>query len=891
MKKMLNCFLSGWAMLIGIGLTTIPVQGFGQGQESGAARAIIVFDASGSMWGEVSGGVKIDIAKKVVSEMVTGLDPAMELGLIAYGHRSKGDCADIELLVEPKAGSAGEILKAVMDLQPKGKTPLTDAVMQAAQFLKFTEAKASVILVSDGVETCDRDPCLAAEELERLGVDFTCHVIGFDLKAGESSDLECLAQKTGGMFLPASDAGTLKTSLDAAMKQVVKPSTVLVVEPKKSSGGDLIEGVSFQLFAAGGGETAMATGSGGRWVVELEKAGAYTISAQLADKVVEVEADVPAGETVTREVVFAETGLKAVAYDTEGGRAFEEGVSWDLFGPADAEGNRPKVAYSYAAQPFMKVDPGSYLLQARRGSASASVEVTVEAGAPLEVAVILGSGTLKLRAVTAEGSPPIEKDLGWDVYGAADTEGNRKKLAYSYAAQPVLTLPAGPGLVTVQYGNASGQAEVVVEPGKTLEVVVVLGSGTLKLSAVESEGGTAIGKDLGWDVYGPADAEGNRTKLAYSYAAQPVIQLPAGPCLITVTYGNARGQMEAEVKGGQLQELVVTLGSGKLKLSVLMEEGGTPVSQDVGWDVYGPPDVEGNRKKLAYSYAAQPTFSLPAGECEVHVKVGNASVAKTFLVEAGQTVEETMVLGAGKVRLSAIPIEGAEPISKDLGWDIYGAPNAEGDRSKLSCSYSATPEFSLPSGTYLATVQWGNAAAQQEVVVESGKLAQVTILLNAGTLALSAIMGEGADPVSNGLGWDVYGAPNAEGERGKITYSYEAQPRFRLKEGNYLVTVNRGNSGTQAELEVKAGTMVTSVLNLNAGIVKASSAGGGGWDLYGSANAEGQRPKIGYSYEANPTFYLPAGKVLIVRSNGDKRAEKEVEIQANQLIELTLDAE
>lgn len=797
MKSLLKCLLSGWALLIGIAVVESPLRA----QESGGARAIVVFDASGSMWGEVTGGVKIDIAKKVVAEIISGIDPAMELGLIAYGHRSKGDCADIELLVEPKADSAGEILKAVTELQPKGKTPLTDAVMQAAQFLKFTESKASVILVSDGVETCDRDPCLAAEEMERLGVDFTCHVIGFDLKEGESSDLECLAQKTGGMYLPATDAASLRVSLQAAMKQVVKPSTVLVVEPKKSSGGALIEGVGFQLL--GQGEKALATGSGGRWTVELEKPGRYVVSAKLGGKVIEIDADVPEGQTVTKEVVFAETGLKAVAYDTQGGRAFTDGVSWDLFGPADAEGNRRKVAYSYAAQPFLKVAPGQYLLQAKRGSASASVDVVIEDGVPQQVEVILGSGVLKLSAIVVEGAPPLESGLGWDVYGPADVEGNRRKIAYSYSAKPMLTLPSGPCLVTVKYGNASGQAQV-------------------------------------------------------------------------------------EVQAGGVQEVVVTLGSGKLKLAVLMEEGGEPVTQGVGWDVYGPADAEGNRKKIAYSYEAQPVFSLPAGECVVSVKVGNASGSKPFVIEAGGLIEDAIVLGAGKVRFSALAIAGADPLTNGLGWDIFGPADVEGNRQKVGYSYDAQPLMSFPAGAYLAQVTWGNASIQQEITVEAGKLVEIPLVLNAGTAALSAIMGEGADPAPNGLGWDVFGPPDVEGNRRKVGYSYDAQPKFRFLEGTYLVRVNRGNASAEGEIEVKAGTMVSNTLNLNAGIVKASSPAGGGWDLYAPPDAEGNRRKVGYSYDATPTFYLPAGKVLFVRTNGDKRAEKEVVVEANKLIELTL---
>jgi Ca-activated chloride channel family protein len=798
MKRFLVSGLMGWALLIG-------VSGVRAQQASAPSRAIIVFDASGSMYGQVPGGVKIDIAKKVVSDIVGTIDPAMELGLMAYGHRKKGDCEDIELLVPPQAGSAAAILKSVAALQPKGKTPLTAAVIQAAKYLKFEEARVSVILVSDGVETCDQDPCMAAEELERLGIDFTCHVIGFDLKPGESSGLECLAKKTGGMYLAAKDATTLKSSLETAMKQVAKPVTTLVVEAKKSSGGALLDGVSFQLFGEGSGENAIATGSGGRWSTELPKAGKYTLSAKYNGKVIEVEASAKEGETVTKEVVFAETGLKAVAYDKEGGTAFEKDVSWDLYGPADAEGNRTKLGYSYDAKPFLKVAAGTYLLRASRGNASASVEVTVKEGPPQQVAVILGSGNLKLSAITAEGQPPLTKELAWDLYGPADAEGQRKKLAYSYDAQPRLTLPSG-------------------------------------------------------------------------------------PCLITVAYGNAKGRLEAEVKAGETQDVVVLLGSGKVKLSVVMEEGGTPVSKDVSWDVFGEPDAEGNRPKAAYSYEAQPTFSLPAGKFLVQAQVGNAKGTAEIEIKAGAVMEKVIALGAGRVKLSALAAPGGEPISKDVGWDVFDQPDAEGNSKKVGYSYDAQPTFSFPAGKYFFVATWGRAVTRQEVEVVAGKLVEAPVILNAGTLALSAVMAEGADPAPDGLGWDIYGEPDAEGERKKADYSYDAQPKSRLTAGKYLVSVTRGAANAKAEVEVTAGKMTTQVIILNAGTLKLDSNTAGNWEIFGPQDAEGNRKKLSYSYDKQFKIALPAGKALVVRSEGQKKAQQEVEIKANTLSELTLDA-
>ncbi|MFC3726227.1 VWA domain-containing protein [Neoaquamicrobium sediminum] len=176
---------------------------------------ILVLDASGSMWGQIDGINKITIARDVVGDIVSDFPADQNLGFVTYGHRERGQCADIETLVEPAPGTAAEIAGIVEGLNPRGMTPMTDAVITAAQALRHTEQAATVILVSDGIETCNPDPCAAARALEEAGVDFTAHVIGFDVR-GEADALlqmQCIAEETGGRFLTADNAQELNEAL------------------------------------------------------------------------------------------------------------------------------------------------------------------------------------------------------------------------------------------------------------------------------------------------------------------------------------------------------------------------------------------------------------------------------------------------------------------------------------------------------------------------------------------------------------------------------------------------------------------------------------------------------------------------------------------------------
>src|SRR6185436_1800774 len=146
-----------------------------------SADAILILDASGSMWGRIGDQTKIAAARRAVDSILSKWKPSDRLGLIAYGHRSKGDCKDIEMVVPVSPFDPARIRAAVNGLVPKGKTPIADALRAAATSLKTTEGKGTVVLVSDGIETCVADPCAVAAELKKAGVGFVAHVIGFDV--------------------------------------------------------------------------------------------------------------------------------------------------------------------------------------------------------------------------------------------------------------------------------------------------------------------------------------------------------------------------------------------------------------------------------------------------------------------------------------------------------------------------------------------------------------------------------------------------------------------------------------------------------------------------------------------------------------------------------------
>ncbi|MCA1299806.1 VWA domain-containing protein [Stappia indica] len=182
-----------------------------------AARAtedvMVVYDASGSMWGQIDGVSKIEIAREVLGDLIATWPEKANVGLMAYGHRREADCTDIETLIAPVPLDRSAFVAAIGGIKPRGRTPLTDAIRQAAEQLSYRDTRATVILISDGLETCQADPCALSAELARQGVKFTAHVVGFDLTEEEHAGLACIAENTGGVFVPAKDAAGLKKAL------------------------------------------------------------------------------------------------------------------------------------------------------------------------------------------------------------------------------------------------------------------------------------------------------------------------------------------------------------------------------------------------------------------------------------------------------------------------------------------------------------------------------------------------------------------------------------------------------------------------------------------------------------------------------------------------------
>ena len=194
-------------------------------ESSGYARpqhAMVVLDCSGSMSERIDGLRKTDIARDAVKSLLRDLPSNVRIGLMAYGHRRPQDCNDIEVLSLPGRIDRRTFLETVMQLEPLGATPLAASIQKAVDGLQTVNHASSVIVVTDGLESCHHDPQSVAAEIGQAHPDCRIHVIGFDLTDDEGQAVRCFADETGGEFLPARDAASLKNAFELVVEQIAE---------------------------------------------------------------------------------------------------------------------------------------------------------------------------------------------------------------------------------------------------------------------------------------------------------------------------------------------------------------------------------------------------------------------------------------------------------------------------------------------------------------------------------------------------------------------------------------------------------------------------------------------------------------------------------------------
>ncbi len=199
-------------------------------ESKGPTRILFVFDASNSMNSYWSGERKVKLATMLLSQSLSALygTPDLELGLRVYGHQTKlvegqQDCDDTQLVVPIKKGSNLLIKKELGKLQAQGTTPIARSLERAADDFPKEPGRNIIILITDGIEACDEDPCVVSRMLQSKGIVIKPFIIGIGIEDKHKASLMCV-----GNFYDASNPKDFESVLALVLEQALHNTTVQV---------------------------------------------------------------------------------------------------------------------------------------------------------------------------------------------------------------------------------------------------------------------------------------------------------------------------------------------------------------------------------------------------------------------------------------------------------------------------------------------------------------------------------------------------------------------------------------------------------------------------------------------------------------------------------------
>lgn len=183
----------------------------------------IVLDVSGSMNAKLGDSTRWETALATLKDVVSTLPDDLNVGLRVYGHRysskSAETCQDTELLVPIAKLDREKILGAATALKPRGETPLVRSVLKTVGDLKAVGG-GSVILITDGEESCQGNAKSAAKEIAKSGVNVTLNIVGFTLTGQKvEAELGTFAAATGGQYYGAQNGAQLARAIRMAAAQ------------------------------------------------------------------------------------------------------------------------------------------------------------------------------------------------------------------------------------------------------------------------------------------------------------------------------------------------------------------------------------------------------------------------------------------------------------------------------------------------------------------------------------------------------------------------------------------------------------------------------------------------------------------------------------------------
>lgn len=179
-------------------ISTLFFAPFVFGQEQ-LTRILFILDASNSMNAQWDTQTRIQAAKEILAQCVDSLSgtPNLEIALRVYGHQSPltatyQDCNDTKLEIPFGPDNFEKVKNKIKSIVAKGTTPIARSLEASAADFPDANSRNIIILITDGLEACDGDPCVIAKKLKDKAINVTPFVIGLGMDLSYLEKFNCI---------------------------------------------------------------------------------------------------------------------------------------------------------------------------------------------------------------------------------------------------------------------------------------------------------------------------------------------------------------------------------------------------------------------------------------------------------------------------------------------------------------------------------------------------------------------------------------------------------------------------------------------------------------------------------------------------------------------------
>ncbi len=197
------------------------------------SRILILLDESSSMTLPWSGGKEkykaaTDLIMRLI-DSVYAVNPQVQFGLRVFGHQHtvpENDCYDTRNEVAFSTDNRSQMYLRLLDIRPLGVTPIAFALKEAANkdILDEEHHAYSIILITDGGESCGGDLCEVMKTLIKSKVFFKPYVVSLENDPSLKTVYSCM-----GDFLQVTKEGEMPGAVSAivsAFRPLIKISKV-----------------------------------------------------------------------------------------------------------------------------------------------------------------------------------------------------------------------------------------------------------------------------------------------------------------------------------------------------------------------------------------------------------------------------------------------------------------------------------------------------------------------------------------------------------------------------------------------------------------------------------------------------------------------------------------